>query len=86
MIVRIPAEYTPCALRNVTPACADARRIGLGFDAPSGVVRVSLSVSDARALADMLGGYISALAGSQSPMSELMPRAPMSVPSLGENV
>lgn len=72
MSTRIPAEYTACALRNVTPACAEAHRIGVGFDAASGaVVRLSLTVADAAVLCELLRASIRAHKEAQAPRAQV---------------
>ena len=83
---RIPDSYQRCSLRNITPVCPQSQIVGIGFDTPTGVFRLSLSVADAKTLTVVLAGYINDLAGSQSPMSELMPNVLVSTPSLGEKV
>lgn len=82
----LPASYIQADTRNVTPVCPQTQRIGIGFYLMTGgVVRMALSLKDARWLRDCLNGYINSPAGTQSPGSELSPSVPMSVPSEGVN-
>ena len=52
---RIPDSYKPGRLRNVTPVCSSAGRIGVGFDLGIGQpLRLTLSVADAASLANCI--------------------------------
>jgi hypothetical protein len=78
----LPAIYLDADVRNVTPVCPGRKRLGLGLDIPGQpTVRVSITLEHAQFLRDSLNDYISASAGCQRPMSELMPNLSSTVPS-----
>lgn len=84
-----PTSYLQASWRCTLPVDADGR-MGIGLNLADGtVVRVSLDMASAQGLAETVLQYIDqakSAAGSQSPMSELSPSSPRSVPSEGENV
>ena len=83
----LPNIYLDAAWRNVTPVCPDRNHLGVGFDIPgTGPVRFALTLADAQWLVASLDDYIKLAAGTQSPMSALIPNSSISVPSDGENV
>lgn len=81
---RLPPVYVDARWRCVTPVCPARGSLGVAFDVPGQPpVRLALPVDDARALMGLLSDYVNSPAGTQSPMSELMPSAERSVPSEG---
>lgn len=83
---QLPESYRDAEVRCVLPHCPVRGRMGLGIDIPGEpTVRVAINLEGARLIWLALGGYISSLAGNQSPGSPLMPSDPRSVPSDGVN-
>lgn len=82
----LTSSYIDAGTRCVLPFCPDRGRLGLAFDVlGQPTVRLALTPLDAVSLRNCLTGYINSLAGSHSDASELMPSAPVSVPSDGVN-
>jgi len=77
---RLPAVYRTATWRNVTPVDEPFDEIGIGFDVGSDVVRLRLSVVDARHLIESIGDY---LGRSQSPTSSGAPSEDVSTPEEG---
>jgi hypothetical protein len=84
---RTPASFMPAAFRCTLPPEHDGAQ-AVAFTLHDGsVVRLLLPAHSVRALRETLAeGYFSNVdAGTQSPMSALMPSSPKSVPSEGVN-
>lgn len=85
--IPIHADYVDATVRTFTPCCPLRGRHGISFDVPPyGVLRFAITPESAAFLRLCLDDYMSAEAGSQSPMSRLMSSEPMSVPSEGDQV
>jgi hypothetical protein len=83
----LPESYLDADMRCVQPMCPKRERIGIAIDIwPMPTIRVALTATAATFLRDCLTDYINSFAASQSPGSELIPSAPMSVPSDGVKV
>lgn len=81
---RIPAAYSEALLYCVLPPCTHSGRQALAFQLASGEVqRFSITAKDADTLSRLLTNYFGDIvkAGIQSRGSELIPSAPMSMPS-----
>lgn len=57
-MTRLPPSYLAATWRNVTPVDAEMEAIGIGFDLPSGTVRMALALDGARHLAEALTEYL----------------------------
>ncbi len=53
-MTRIPPQYVRAEWRNTTPVDPETGLIGIGFDQPTGVIRIAMSQDSARALIDTL--------------------------------
>lgn len=82
---RLPKSYLAATWRNVTPVDAEAKAIGIGFDLPSGTVRMALGLEGARHLAEALTGYLAGYrrAQSHSDKSAGIPSVEVSTPDEG---
>lgn len=87
---RLPPSYVPATWRNVTPVDAETRAIGIGFDLPSGTVRMALPLEGARhlaeALAEELDRYGYRRTQSHSDKSAGIPSVEVSMPDEGVEV
>ena len=82
----LPPVYVDASVRNITQVCIARGRLGIGFDVDtSNPIRLAVTPEGAKFLRDVIDCYISSLAGSQSPGSELSPSVSVSVPSEGVN-
>lgn len=80
---RMPNSYTRAEWRNTTPVDCETETIGLGFDTAGGeVVRLAVSITSAKHIAESLHEFLS----SHSVMSSGMPRTPGSTPLEVEKV
>ena len=80
----LPESYIDADMRCVQPFCAERGRLGIAVDIwLEPTIRIALTPVAATFLRDCLSDYINCLAGTQSPGSELMPSAPVLVPSDG---
>ena len=59
-MTRIPSEYQRAEWRNTTPVDPETGTIGIGFDRPTGVTRLAISLDSARALIDTLKAALEA--------------------------